>query len=1012
MKELYNWENPYIFKENKEDGHCLALSAEGLADPKKSLNGDWKFYWQQGVDNLPVGFEAIGFDDSGWDIISVPSVWQMKGYGKPVYLCSFLPNTVSTSKSKIPTVYHNKNEVGIYRRSFTVPADWAGKTVYLHFGAAKSALFVYVNGKKVGYSQGSMTPAEFIVDGENIVTAEVYRYSDGTYLENQDMWNLSGIYREVYLYAEPTLTIRDFYAEATLENDYRDGKLSLCAELENHGEATAATLEILLDGNKVGAVPVESFSKKTTVGYNYTYSDVRQWSAETPNLYKLELVLRAGDTVVCKKSTRIGFKSIEIFGNVLKVNGKRVVVKGVNRHDFDPDNGWAVPEKRYFEDLYLMKRANINAIRTSHYPNAPIFYDLCDELGFYVMDEADVESHGVRRKNVPGDSPKWTAAVVDRVERMVRRDRNHACICFWSLGNEAGAGENFVHMREAVLTLDKTRPIHYEGAFDLSITEFISRMYPTEPIVDKLIKQERIKTNLYDNVANALAADNKPIDPSAYATRPVIYCEYAHAMENSLGNFREYTETFDKYEHMCGGFIWDYVDQAIRRTENGAEKWLYGGDFDEGASSYYFCANGIIGADRIPHPSYYEVKKCYSNVTAEAVDLKRGIIKLINKNLFTPLNEYTVAWSVAENGEEKQGGIIDGADCAPQSSVEVTLPYNTAGFGAGESVLTVSFLTKNDMPWAEKGYEVSFEQFILKPAGTAASNHCTANLQYKKDKKIITVFGDKITAVFKKGALCSLNFGDGEIIDGSQPMRPNFFRPLTDNDRGYLNFKPVFAEIHPLYRWRGVSKRISGSKATVEKNADGSVSVTAKWHAPFTCGVKTIYTITADGKISTEHTARGLLLPMLKVGMRVGISDKFDSVSWYGRGPHEAYVDRKTGQKIARHSLKIDELEHRYMRPQENGNRTDVRSLEVQRTDGTGFVVEGESTFDFSAQHYTQEKLDKAKHLNELERDRFITLNIDARQRGVGGDMPGCAYLHKPYKLPPRKYTYKFTIHR
>ena len=501
---LYYWENPAIIKENKEDAHVIALPYDSFEEAlrrgespyQKKLNGKWRFYWQMGVEGLPEQFQAENFDDSGWNEIEVPGVWQLQGYGKPIYLSSSYPDAIETAKDKIPAINHAKNEVGIYRRTFTVPAEWKGKQIFIHFGAVKSAFFLYINGKRVGYSQGSMTPAEFrITDaihaGENSITAEVYRYSDGTYLEDQDMWFLSGIYRDVYLYAENDIYLRDFYARAELDEACQDATLSVWTGVANWGKETVEDIVLdaaLVGGTKLSFEPLELVALPGNTRSFFT-ADIEkplQWSAEAPNLYTLVLTLRKGDQVLSCKSVRIGFKRIEIKGEQLLVNGSPVLLKGVNRHDFDPDHGWAVPRERYYEDLNLMKQANINAIRTSHYPDDPFFYELCDEYGFYVMDECDMETHGVRRKDVPGSNPMWTQAVVDRARRMVIRDRNHACVCIWSLGNEAGDGENFKYMKQAILYHDDSRPVHYEGDFDLTTSDFISRMYPNGEMMEKL----------------------------------------------------------------------------------------------------------------------------------------------------------------------------------------------------------------------------------------------------------------------------------------------------------------------------------------------------------------------------------------------------------------------------------------------------------------------------------------------------------------------------------------------
>ena len=1015
MRKLHFWEDPTIFEQNKLDAHNLALpfgeNDEFRFDEspyKITLNGPWKFHWHKGSDIQIENFYSEKLDDSSWDTIDVPSLWQLKGYGKPIYLCSFMPEGVSTAKRKIPTVSHKLNEVGIYRRTFSLPESWLGRQIILHFGAVKSAFYLYINGNYVGYSQGAMTPAEFDITtllriGENQITVRVFRYSDATYLENQDMWNLSGIYREVYLYAEPTVRIDDIYANATLCDEYKNGLLKLEVTLINAlPTRTSTSCVVELDNKKIYSESFGIFGRYT-INFSHIVENVLSWSAETPNLYNLTVSLYSNGKFLTKKRIRIGFKTVEIDGNIFKINGQNVIIKGVNRHDFDPDNGWNISHETILRDLTLMKQANINAIRTSHYPDKPYFYELCDEMGFYVMDECDVETHGVRRKNVPGNNSLWTEAVIDRAKRLVLRDRSHACVCFWSLGNEAGDGSNFIRMKNTMLHYCDMYPIHYEGDGDFRKSDFISRMYPTENIVEALREQKAIKTTLFDNVANALAADNKPVPASVYRHKPVIYCEFAHSMENSLGNFKEYVDDFEKYDHMCGGFIWDFVDQSIRKYEDGKPIYLYGGDFDEGASSYYFCNNGIIASDRTPHPAYFEVKQVYSNISAT---FENGTATIHNKNYFATLDYITVNWSVTRNGEVVKQGVIDNLTTAPQTSQVLDIPY-TCDFGDGEYILTLSYRHKTDGVWHKKGDEISFSQFVLKE-NTITLPDTKGNITVEKSGRNITIKASATTVSFKKGKLSCLDFGNGNILCGNTP-KPNFFRALTDNDIGYLNFAPMFSWVHPLNIWNTVSKKIHASSVSLKKS-DEKVIVNIKWTAPFTSSVRTVFTVYPNGEIHTKVSGKGLLLPMLRFGLTLGINKRFENVSWYGRGPHEAYCDRKTGQKIAVHTEKIDSMAHMYVRPQENGNRTDVRTLTLTDKSGKGFSISAIGTIDFSLMPYTVQKLHRATHIHTLEKDNFLTLNLDCCQRGVGGDMPGCAYLHEPYKMRPKKYAFEFVI--
>ena len=630
--EKFNWENPEIFKINKEDGHAIMMPFDSEKDAlsakesnyKQSLNGKWKFYWQRGLKNQPENFQLTSFDDSHWDEINVPSVWQTQGYSVPYYYASTFPKAFSRSKGKIPSIDHDMQEIGFYRKSFTLNENFNGREIFLHFGAAKSALEIYVNGEFVGYSQGSMTPHEFNVTkvlkpGENVITAKLYRYSDGSYLEDQDMWWLCGIYREVYLFAEPKLCLRDFYFKTDFDDSYTDSNVTLNMYINNYnnirGKMTASAK--LIDSNNgeilLGTKETELSGGNEAVTVPETVKAPEKWSAETPNLYTLVMTIELDGKIICVKTYKVGFKKVEIKGEKIYYNGMPLMIKGVNRHDFDCDNGWAVPREIYTQDLDIMKQNNINSIRTSHYPDDPYFYDMCNKYGFYVMDECEVETHGVRRKGVPGSNPVWTGAVVDRMQRMVLRDRNNPCVFMWSLGNEAGDGSNFMEMKKAALALDNSRQFHYEGDFDLTKSDVISRMYPTKDIMEKLGNKQPITISLYDNIANQLAADSKPIKAEMYEGKPVVLCEYAHSMENSLGNFQEYIDDFEKYDNMCGGFIWDFVDQAIMVKDpvTGKDVLRYGGDFDDKPADYEFSANGIVFADRKEKPAMQEVRYYY-----------------------------------------------------------------------------------------------------------------------------------------------------------------------------------------------------------------------------------------------------------------------------------------------------------------------------------------------------------------------------------------------------------------
>lgn len=1043
--EKFNWENPEIFKINKEDGHAIMMPFDSEKDAlsakesnyKQSLNGKWKFYWQRGLKNQPENFQLTSFDDSHWDEINVPSVWQTQGYSVPYYYASTFPKAFSRSKGKIPSIDHDMQEIGFYRKSFTLNENFNGREIFLHFGAAKSALEVYVNGEFVGYSQGSMTPHEFNVTkvlkpGENVITAKLYRYSDGSYLEDQDMWWLCGIYREVYLFAEPKLCLRDFYFKTDFDDSYTDSNVTLNMYINNYnnirGKMTASAK--LIDSNNgeilLGTKETELSGGNEAVTFTETVKAPEKWSAETPNLYTLVMTIELDGKIICVKTYKVGFKKVEIKGEKIYYNGMPLMIKGVNRHDFDCDNGWAVPREIYTQDLDIMKQNNINSIRTSHYPDDPYFYDMCNKYGFYVMDECEVETHGVRRKGVPGSNPVWTGAVVDRMQRMVLRDRNNPCVFMWSLGNEAGDGSNFMEMKKAALALDNSRQFHYEGDFDLTKSDVISRMYPTKDIMEKLGNKQPITISLYDNIANQLAADSKPIKAEMYEGKPVVLCEYAHSMENSLGNFQEYIDDFEKYDNMCGGFIWDFVDQALHvKDENGNDNYLYGTDFQGQephklidipnttamtGSNVYFCANGIIGADRKPHPQIVEVKHGYQNIGITAVDASNGEFKLKNKFLFTNLSNFNCKWVIKAEGEEVLSGELGKIECAPLEECNIKIDFDSSKLPKDkEVILTVSFETTKESLGIEKDYEIAFEQFIINAMPQPKDDNADGNLDFDINGKRVTVKGDNLEVIVDDGKIVSYKIEGKELLKA--PLMPNYFRALTDNDIDFLNFTPQWAKFHPFYAWQRATHHTSAEKTEVIKN-NNAVEI----HIAFsTAGLKksvATYRVYPDGRLYVFHSAvptKG----MLRFGYQMTMDKSMEYITWYGRGPKPTYIDRKLGSKIDLYKSSVTDFEYRYMRPQESSNRCDVRYFTL--TDKNGFGIKVDAYYDnpinFSAYHYTTDGLEKATHINDIPYEDITTVNIDHRQLGVGGDLPGQAFVREPYTMPKgQKQEYSFVI--
>ncbi|MBQ7740492.1 MAG: DUF4981 domain-containing protein, partial [Eubacterium sp.] len=1031
MKEKFIWEDPYKIKINKEDGHTIAMPYDSLEEAlgdeeskyKQSLNGVWKFSFQQGCGYEMSGFEQIEYRDKDWDDVSVPHIMQLNGYGAPCYYASTYPRAISRSKSKIPTIDRRSQEIGYYRRFFELKKELEGREVFLHFGACKTALEVWVNGKYVGYSCGSMTPHEFdvteyIKSGKNLVCAKVYRYAASSYLEDQDMWNMSGIYREVYLYAEPKSCLRDFYFRTELDSEYKDSDTTLDIFVKNYNDSdkkikasayliSPTEKEIPL-GEAEDTVRAGECAKLTV---NELVSNPKKWSAETPNVYTLVMTLTQGKKTVCVKTFEVGFKKVEIVGEKILFNGMPLMVRGTNRHDYDPDYGWAVPKERYTQDFDLMKQCNINAIRTSHYPNDPYFYTLANRYGFYVMDECDLESHGVRRKDVPGSNPMWTALAVDKMERMVLRDRNYPCIFMWSLGNEAGDGDNFMKMKEAAKKLDNTRQFHYEGDFDFTKSDVISRMYPDFETMRKLGEKEPITLSAFDNIANALAADSKPISADMY-TKPVILCEYAHSMENSLGNFQEYMDDFEKYDNMCGGFIWDWVDQAIHKLdENGNENWLYGTDFEKDepkhfntfniaamtGSNGYFCANGVIGADRKPHPQYTEVKHVYQPIVTTAFDVTCGRFNVRSRFLFTDVSSYKCKWVIECEGEEIQSGEMDKFNLTPLQEEFIDIPYDYSALPEDkECILTISFHTKKKTPGLKSNAEIAYDQFILKEAVKPALSECKDKLEVKRNKDDVIVTGNGFKVEINGGKLVRYT-KDGEDIITS--LAPEYFRALTDNDRDVFNFAPPLIRFNPYYKWLNSAKKVKAFKTNVEEK-ENCVKISVALDVPNFKDAFASYTVYNDSRVAVYHSAVPKIDP-IRFGYIFNLDKSYNNVSWYGRGPEPCYPDRKTGYKIGKYSMTADDFEYRYMRPQESSTRADVRYFTLLDKKGRGVKVSAyyDKPLMFSALYYSPYDLEGFEHIADIKKSDKLYVSVDSAQQGVGGDMPGQAYVRDKYKI-------------
>ena len=1013
-----DWENEQVIGRNKEAGHCTLMpyadvesAIAGVREGSpfyKSLNGTWKFNWVRKPADRPKDFYRLDYEVSGWDDIEVPSNWQMHGYGIPIYT-----NAKHPFEANPPYIPHDYNPVGSYKREFNVPAGWEGREVFIHFDGVKSAFYIWVNGEEVGYSEGSMTPAEFNITrylrpGENVLAVEVYRWSDGSYLEDQDMWRLSGIYRNVYLFSAPSVHIEDFFVRTELDDDYRDATLMIRPRVKSFAQKNlngwvveaqlydceaAAVFSVPLI-KEVTSIAKERYPQRDTVKFGLLEGKVEnpdKWSAEQPNLYTVVLTLKDGNgSIVETESCKVGFREVEIRDGQLLVNGRAIRFFGVNRHEHDPDRGRAVTVERMIEDIKLLKQNNINAVRTCHYPDDPHWYDLCDKYGIYLIDEANLESHELR--GYLSNVATWHYAFVDRAIRMVERDKNHPSVIFWSLGNETGCGPNHAAMAGWIHDYDSTRPVHYEGAqgdpTDPYYVDVISRMYAKIPEIIRL---------------GTLEEDN----------RPMVLCEYSHAMGNSMGNLKEYWDAIRSHKRLIGGFIWDWVDQGLRKVSaDGKEFWAYGGDYGDKPNDGNFCCNGLVGPDRKPNPSLYEVKKIYQRIHVTPVDLLAGKVKVFNEYDFMSLDFVDVLWELAEDGKIQQSGKLPRISVAPKQEQEIRVPFDKPQLKQGrEYWLKITFALGEETLWANAGHVLAWEQFQVPfDVSKAAEEDISAMpaLSLKETSKEIRITGDKFAVIVSTegGSLGSFRYAGKELM--GSPLVPNFWRVPIDNDIG--NGMP---KRHGIWRTAWPKGRVKKATAEQVKPQVVRILVEAELgvkNCPYAC----TYTVYGNGDIVVESSidAGSLDLPELpRFGMQMMIPGQFDTMSWYGRGPHETYWDRKTGAAVGVYSGKVKELTHAYVRPQENGNKSDVRWAALTNDKGSGLLVVGVPVVDVSAWPYTMEQLENAKHIHELPEDfHSITLNIDYKQMGVGGDDSWGARTHPEYMLPAGKYSYRFIL--
>ncbi|UCH36618.1 MAG: DUF4981 domain-containing protein [Armatimonadota bacterium] len=982
-RDISDWENLEILERNREparatsipypDEETALIGERGLSPYFRLLDGHWRFRYAASPTAAPRGFHEVEYDDGEWDTLPVPSNWQLFGYGRPQYTNVAYPFPYD------PPHVPQENPVGSYRTGFDVPADWEGRQVFLVFEGVSSAFYVWVNGQMVGYSQGAHVPSEFnitahIHPGRNLLAVQVFQWCDGSYLEDQDMWRLSGIFRDVYLIAPPSVYVRDVCVRTDLDDAYENGTLNARVGVRNDTAAEVtgyriATRLLDADGAVVGTQEGEVAlgpGQAHYVEHRIAVSCPRQWNAEQPNLYTFLVSVTSPDGATTEvQRFAVGFRRIEIQDGRLLVNGVPITIKGVNRHDTDPDLGYAVSLESMIRDITLMKQHNVNAVRTSHYPNDPRWYDLCDRYGLYVIDEADAECHGVVKAgdyDLLAKDAAWEAAFVDRAVRMVERDKNHPSVIIWSLGNEAGYGPNHDAMAAWIRGADPTRPIHYERAMQSPVVDIVSVMYPT--------------------VENLIAEGERTDDP-----RPFFMCEYAHAMGNGPGNLKEYWEAIRTHPRLLGGCIWEWVDHGIRRrTESGAEWFAYGGDFGDEPNDGNFCIDGLNFPDRIPHTGLIEYKKVIEPVHVEPVDLRAGTVKIENRYDFSWLRHLRGTWRIRRDGDVVAEGDAPPLDVPAGGETTATLPYTLPPAQPGaEYWLDLSFTLAEATAWAPAGHEVAWAQFqlpVAAPPTPAILRRAMPPVATTETEDAIIIAGEEFDLHFDRraGVISRWRYGGTPLL-GAGP-RLNVWRAPTDND------------VHFARRWREVgldrlthrTADVSMSRAErdVVQIAVASVLAPVSFAVAFTCTYR--YTIYGSGDVILETSIepRRSLPNLPRIGLQMLMPGEFDRFAWYGRGPHESYADRKESACVGVYHGLVQEQYVPYIMPQENGNKAEARWAAVTNARGIGVIAVGMPLLEVSAHHYTTEDLTQARHTHELVRRDETILNLDHRQSGLG----------------------------
>lgn len=1058
---VHDWENHHVLQINREPARAAFTPFHAQkGDCSICLDGTWKFRWTPVPDERIAEFYQTDFNDKDWVGFPVPANWEVNGYGTPIYVSAGYPFKIDPPRvmgePKVDyTTYKERNPVGQYRRSFQLPAGWEARgQTFLRFEGVMSAFYVWINGERVGYSQGSMEPSEFNITnylhaGENQIALEVYRYSDGSYLEDQDFWRFGGIHRSIHLLHTPDIRIRD-YAVRTLSvsTDYQDFILQIDPQFSVYrgmtGKGTtlqgvlkdASGREIAtLKGDVEDILDLEHKAGRMNEWYpqrgprklgrmSATIKSPKRWTAETPYLYKLHLtLLTAEGEVIEQVEQSVGFRSVEIRNGQLLVNGAPVRFRGVNRPEHDPRTARVMSEERMLQDILLMKQANINAVRTSHYPNVSRWYELCDSLGLYVMDEADIEEHGLR--GTLASTPDWHAAFLDRAVRMAERDKNHPSIVMWSMGNESGYGPNFAAISAWLHDFDPTRPVHYEGAQgaggkpDPKTVDVISRFYTR-------VKQEYLNPGIAEGEDKERAENARwerllEIAERTNDNRPMMTSEYAHSMGNALGNFKEYWDEIYSNPRMLGGFIWDWVDQGIYKTlPDGRIMVAYGGDFGDKPNLKAFCFNGLLMSDRETTPKYWEVKKVYSPVELR---VESGELRVTNRNHHTDLSQYRCLWTLSIDGKQKDQGEITLPEVAPGENETIPLPVSIAGKKASAKAtsdlrLTISFILKRDALWAKAGHEVAWEQFCIQEGALLSSKlENRGRLKVRADEEHLSISGSGFSIQWEKnvtGSLTSLTYHGKEMLahPADFPLQPvtQAFRAPTDNDKSFGNWLAKDWSLHQMD-----NPRISLDSFKHEVREDGAVIVRVQTRNRYKEGAivtTSLYTILSDGTIDLKTTfqPQGILPELPRLGIAFCLSSNYNTFIWQGRGPQDNYPDRKTSAAVGLWKGSVADQYVHYPRPQDSGNKEEVRRLMLTNRHGKGIRVDAvEDVFSASALHYTAQDLYKETHDCNLKPRPEVILSLDAAVLGLGNSSCGPGVLKK-YAIDKKEHTLHIRI--